>query len=380
MATVVIIGGGTGGMAAARSLRKRLGREHRVVLIEEKPQLTFQPGFLWLMVGRRQEEDISRSTADMKANGAELIHGKALNLDTVGKTIHLENQRTLSYDKLLLAPGVTFPKEENEELAQAGFNLYTAAGALAIHTAIQNFPGGRIVILVPQTPYKCPPAIYETAFLLEEWFRKRSLGQAVDISLHIPEDAPLATFGPQAGKALKRKLRQKGIKLYTKQHLKGVDEGKKTLHFASGRVPYDLLIYVPRHRAPKLVANSTLVDKSGWVPVDPFTLSTREEGVYALGDVTRISLPSGFDMPKTGAVAHLQALVVADNIAQKIKGKKPSRLFGGKGICLVEVGSTAFSLLGDIYQTQPNFWVLPESRIWLAGKVVIERLWLHEHS
>ena len=321
MATVVIIGGGTGGMAAARSLRKRLGREHRVVLIEEKPQLTFQPGFLWLMVGRRQEEDISRSTADMKANGAELIHGKALNLDTVGKTIHLENQRTLSYDKLLLAPGVTFPKEENEELAQAGFNLYTAAGALAIHTAIQNFPGGRIVILVPQTPYKCPPAIYETAFLLEEWFRKRSLGQAVDISLHIPEDAPLATFGPQAGKALKRKLRQKGIKLYTKQHLKGVDEGKKTLHFASGRVPYDLLILY-LDTAPKLVANSTLLtnpagSRGSLHPVHP------GRGSICPGDVTRISLPSGFDMPKTGAVAHLQALVVADNIAQKTKEKNP---------------------------------------------------------
>lgn len=367
-------------MAAARSLRRRLGREHRVVLIEEKPQLTFQPGHLWLMVERRRREDISRSTANMKAGGAEVIRSRAQNLDTAGKTVHLENGLALHYDELILALGANSSRTNEKELAQAGFNLYTPQGALAIHDAIRDFPGGKIVILVTVAPYKCPPAIYEAAFLLREWFGKRDLAHAVDISIHIPENSPLPAFGSKVGQVLNKKLKKKNIVLHTKQHLIGVDGSNRTLHFTSGDIPYDLLIYIPRHQAPDLVSNTILVDKSGWVPVDPFTLATKEEGIYAIGDVNRIPLPSGFCMPKSGAVAHLQALVVASNIVKKIKGEKPSRLFGGKGICLVEVGSTAFSLLGDIYLPQPRFLVLPESKIWLMGKIAVERLWLHEHS
>lgn len=380
MASIVIIGAGTGGAAAARALRGRLGRKHRVTLVEQKPDLCCQPSLLWLMIGRRRLRDISRRTDRMRAGGAEVICSKALALDTVQKTVRLESGRTLSYDVLILAPGADVSQADTKELAKAGFNLYTPEGALAIRKAIEHFRGGEVVFLVASLPYKCPPAVYEASFLLHEWFAKKGLRWAVNISVHIPESSPLPPAGPRVGRAFEKKLKKKSINLFTNQRFLQVDRDNRTIHFASGSIPYDMLIYVPRHQAPDLVTDTDLPDGSGWVPVDPYTLETKVEGVYAIGDVSHISLPSGFEMPKSGATAHFQAFVVADNIEKLIKGQKPSRFFGGKSMCMVEVGTTGFPFFGDLYQPKPNLLVLPESRIWLAGKTAAERMWLREHS
>lgn len=380
MASIVVIGGGTGGAAAARALRGRLGRGHRVTLVEQKPDLCYQPGLLGLMTGRRRRRDISRRTERMGAGGAEVICSKALALDTALRTVRLEDGRTLRYDTLILAPGADASTADNGELAEAGFNLYTPEGALAIRAAIENFRGGEIVLLVTSLPFKCPPAVYEAAFLLHAWFAKKGLQKAVEISIHSPEDSPMQAAGPGVGRALSKRLHKKGIRLHLKQHFLQADHDRRTLRFTAGSVPYDLLIYVPRHRAPAPVADTDLPDESGWIPVDPHTLETGTEGVWAIGDVTRIPLASGFDMPKSGATAHFQALVVAENIAKQIQGQKLSRFFGGKTMCIVEVGAAAFPFFGDLYRPRPRPLVLPQSRLWLTGKAAAERLWLHEHS
>lgn len=380
MASIVIVGAGTGGAATARALRGRLGGKHRITLVEQKPDLTYQPGLLWLMTGRRRQRDITRRTDRMRAGGADVVASKALALDTHQQTVRLENGRTLRYDTLVLAPGADASRADNQEVARAGFNLYTPAGALAIREAAERFRGGRIAILVTALPVKCPPAVYEAGFLLREGFEKKGLGKAVEISIYTPEQSPMQAAGPGVGRAFTNRLRKKGIGLHLNQRFLRVDPASRTLHFASGPVPYDLLIYVPRHQAPAFIAETDLPDQSGWIPVDPHTLRTREPGVYAIGDVNRIPLASGFDAPKTGAAAHFQALVVAENIAREMQGQNKSRLYGGKSLCVVEVGATAFSYFGDLDKPTPKPLIMPESRLWLAGKVAVERVWLHEHN
>jgi len=73
--TVLVLGGGIGGLVAASRLRKRLAREHRVVLIEREPDYVFAPSFLWLMTGLRQREKISRPLAKLRKQGIDLVQG-----------------------------------------------------------------------------------------------------------------------------------------------------------------------------------------------------------------------------------------------------------------------------------------------------------------
>lgn len=380
MASIVIIGGGTGGAAAANSLRGNLDRRHRVTMIEERPEVFFQPSLLWLMTGRRRLQDITRRTDRIRAAGAEVIRGKALEVDTRSRTVKLDDGHEIYYDQLILAPGADALKADTDELAAAGHNLFSPHGALAIRDAVEKFTGGELVILVTSLPFKCKFAVYEAAFLLHEQLKRKGVRGKVNISIHTPEIVPLIEAGPGVGNDLISRLREREIKLYLAQKFQDVDPDRRVIRFTSGQAPYDLLIYVPRHRTPGVIERSGLADERRWISVDPFTLETRWEGVYAVGDVNRIPLPSGFDILKGGVFAHFQALVVAENIKAKLEHKPPARFFGGKTSCIIESGATAFAVYGNLYKEKPGFLVLPESRLWLAGKWLIERLWLKEHS
>lgn len=367
-------------MAAARTLRQGLNDRHKVILIEQNSEVYFQPSLLWLMVGRRKKQEITRQTRQMQAAGADVVCSEARTVDITKKTVRTKDGQTYSFDQLILATGAIATKPNTKELARAGHNLYTVDGALAINAAIKNFKGGEIVIVVTSLPYRCPPAVYEAAFLLNEWFTKVGSRDSVNISIHTPEVSPFQQTGTKVGQAFSKKLQKHKISLHTEQRFKNVDPVKKIIYFEAGEVPYDLLIYIPRHITPGVISNSGLSGETGWVSVDPFTLETCHQDIYAIGDVNHILLPSGLAMPKVGAFAHFQSLVVADNILTKLGHKPPARFFGGKSACVIETGSTAFAVLGNLYKHQPPFMVLPENRFWLSGKWFVEKVWLHEHS
>jgi sulfide:quinone oxidoreductase len=116
--------------------------------------------------------------------------------------------------------------------------------------------------------------------------------------------------------------------------------------------PFDLLIAMPPHRPPEVVAASGLTGPHGWIPVDPGTLATSHPGVYAIGDVTLIPLASGLPLPKAGVMAELQGLRVARTLAAEIAGAEPPPPFDGKGFCPVELGTEAAARVeGDWYAT-----------------------------
>lgn len=380
MSTVVIIGGGAAGAAAARALETKVGGKHDLVLIEQEPEVFFQPGLLWYLTDHRNFQDFTKRIADMASSGIEIIWGKAVKVDPARHGIHLRDGTTIDYDYLILACGADISTQVSPELDIAGYSLYSLDGISALKDTLEEFVRGDLVLLVTGLPVKCPPAVYEAAFLLQELVQKKGR-KGIRLSIYTPEPFPFQAAGPKVGRAIKKKLEARGIALYTRQNAESVDTGNRVIHFKTTRVPFDLLAYVPRHMAPPIARNSHLADETGWIPVDPFTLQTRQPNIYAIGDVTRIPMPSsGLDLPKSGASAHFQAWVVADNLVSKLSHRPPSRYFGGKSPCIVELGVTGFGFYGDYYAKDPRFRVFPESRLWIKGKHMVERLWLNEHS
>ena len=143
---------------------------------------------------------------------------------------------------------------------------------------------------------------------------------------------------------------------------------------------FDLLAYVPPHRAPQVVRDAGLTRDSGWVPVDRGTMETQFTGVYALGDVTGIMLSIGKPLPKAGVFAEHEAEVVANNLAHAITGNGTPKRFDGSGECFIETGDHKAGFgKGNFYaEPAPQIRLRMPSRVLHMGKVVFEKYWLFE--
>ena len=186
--------------------------------------------------------------------------------------------------------------------------------------------------------------------------------------------------GPAAGEAVHGLLAHKGIAFHPGRQLAAVEGGELRFDDDS-TTPFDLLVAVPPHRSPQVVRDAGLTDDSGWISVDQGTLETQHahpgEGVFAIGDVTRIVLPDGLPFPKAGVFAHGEAEVVARNIAARIQGLTKRERYDGKGYCFLEAGGGAAGLAqGDFYGHPRQITLRPPNRFWHWGKVAYERYWL----
>jgi sulfide:quinone oxidoreductase len=196
---------------------------------------------------------------------------------------------------------------------------------------LAEFPGGRVVVGVTSTPFKCPPAPSETALLVHDLLTERGLRDSSEIALVMPLGAPIPP-SPDATAALLEAFAERGIAWHPEQLITSVDGDRRVLVCASGtELPYDLFLAVPVHRPPTVVLDSGMcVD--GWIPVDPLTLETAFPGVYAVGDVTSVGTP------KAGVFAEGQASVAAQQIAAAVRGQDATETYDGTGICYLEFG------------------------------------------
>jgi sulfide:quinone oxidoreductase len=377
--TVVILGGGVGGLVAARGLRRRLPREHRVVLVDREREHLFAPSLLWLMVGLRDAASIKRPLKRLERKGIEVRLGEIEKIDPEARQVTVAGE-TLHADHLVVTLGAELAPETVPGLQDAGHNFYTEAGAERLHAALEATRKGRIIVLTAAPAYKCPAAPYEAALLIDAYLRKRGLRDAVTVQVYAAEPGPMGVAGPEMSGAVKQLLEAKGIPYYPEHQVKAVDAAGRRLEFANGaQVDFDLLAYVPPHRAPRVVRESALAGETGWISVDRHTLETRFPNVYAIGDVVSIPLKLGKPLPKAGVFAHGEAEVVAKNIAATIAGEDAAARFNGHGECFVEIGDGKAGFGGgDFYaEPKPNVTVRAPSWRWHLGKVLFEKSWLY---
>lgn len=376
--TILILGGGIGGIVAATTLRRLLPRTHRVVLVERESRHVFPPSLLWLMIGERRSGQISRSFSGLARKGIDIVSGTVESIDPVARVARV-NGRDIAADYMIVALGAELAPETVPGLAEAGHNFYTLDGARALRAERLLFENGRLVVLVAGIPFKCPAAPYETALLLDADFRRRGLAERVRIDIYTPEPGPMPVAGPEVSAQLRAMIESRGIGYYPNHPVARVDAANRKIVFANGvEADYGLLAYVPPHRAPAVVRASPLAGESGWIPVDPHTLQTRFPGVYAVGDAATIMLKMGKPLPKAGVLAHGEAEVVAHNIAAEIIGRAERRSFDGHGECFIETGNGRAGFgSGNFYaEPTPKIRLRQPSSILHYGKVAFEKYWL----
>lgn len=190
----------------------------------------------------------------------------------------------------------------------------------------------------------------------------------------------MMTAGAEVSSAILQLIESRSIAYHPGRQIAAVDATSKHLRFTNGQQSaYDLLFYVPPHRAEAAIRDAGLTDESGWIAVDRQTLATRFEGVYAIGDAVVLPLKMGRPLPKAGVFAHAQGEVVAHNIAAAWTGRGAPKHFEGIGACFVETGD------GRAGMGQGNFYAEPlpavrlrsPSRLWHSAKVLYEKYWLY---
>lgn len=376
--TVVILGGGTGGLVAAIQLKKKAGHQTRVIVIDRNPNHVYSPSFLWLMLGMRSAKQIQRPLARLGRKGIEFVHDGIVEIDVEGKRV-VTQQQEFRYDYLIIALGADLAPEKVPGLAQGGYNLYELQDVERLQDDLKTFPGGKVAVVIASLPFKCPAAPYEAAFLLDEYFAKAGVRDKTEISIFTPEALPIPATGPENGKAVREMIEKRNIRFIPEVQIVSVDPNMKQLVFASGlKESFEFLVYVPPHQGPKVVRESKIGTEVGWIPVESRTLQTKYENVFAIGDVAAITLVSGKPLPRAGVFAHFEAEVVVESIISSINGTPAGKEFDGHAFCFLEVGHGKAGLAsGNFYADPvPDVKMKLPARRWHWGKVLFEKYWL----
>lgn len=375
--TILVLGAGIGGIVAAKELSRKVGNKTKILLFEKEEKNVFAPSLLWLMVGKRKPKQIYRDTKKISGKGIEVVLGEIekVNPKQISVTV---NGQGYKGEYMVISLGVEQVTEH--KLNHYGHNFYTLEGAMNFYRQLQNFKSGKIVVLVPSLPFKCPAAPYESTMLVEYFIRKKGLNKKTEILLFTPEPGPMGVAGKKLSSEVRQMVETKGIKYFPEHQLTSAT--KKALTFGNGKIAkFDLLAYTPKHQCPKVISKTALVGKSGWIEVDRKTMETKFSNVYAIGDITFIPLELGKPLPKAGVFAHYEAETVAHNIVQKIAGKIPDKTFNGDGQCFLELGDGKAGYAGGNFYASP----LPVVKMrkpgyfWHWAKVWFEKYWFFKY-
>ena len=372
---VVVLGGGFGGVAAARTARALLGAEHEVALVDRQRRTYLCGALPQMVVGAWDALGASRSLGLLANRGVRFVQAEVQGIDTDARRV-ATSAGALAYDYLVVALGATYDWDAVPGAREA-YSFYSVETARRLRRKLGALRRGRVVIAVAGVPYKCPPAPFEMAMLLDWALRRRGVRRAVELHLFTPEPAPLPVAGPEAGVRIRGALEERGIHLHTGAAVTEVRRHGRRAVFSDGTaLEAAVVVTVPVHRAPPVVREAGLVGPSGWVEVAPRTLETGVPGVYAIGDVTLVPMANGRGLPKAGVFAASEGETVGRAIAAAIEGGAAPP-FLGSGACFIAYSGTQAGLVAGEFlaEGQPAVRLEPPTARGMRAKERFLRDW-----
>ncbi len=365
---LVVLGAGFGGITAALELSRFGGELASVTIIDRDPEYYMGLTKLWVATGRRTAESCRRDRARLARHGVEFVRADVRGIDVEAKSVDT-SAGSVAYDSLIIALGLDVDPTLVPGLADHGLNLYSMEGAERISRALES-ASGEILIVVCAVPFKCPPAPYEAAMMIQDAVKGRARVEVVT-----PEPRPMPILPPDVGERVVGLLGERGIVFSPGHKIVSAEAGLARFENDAER-SFDLLVAVPPHKPPGFLADVPgLTDATGLVLVDRETLTTAVPDVYAVGDVAKALSFTDLPIPRAGILAEAEAKVVAANILAELGGETPTSRFDGRGYCFIETGDgRAMRADGEFYSQPAPAASLPDepTEQCLRDKMVFE--------
>jgi NADPH-dependent 2,4-dienoyl-CoA reductase/sulfur reductase-like enzyme len=336
---VVVIGGGFAGASAARAI-KQINPRTLVSLVESNRTFTACP-FSNLVIGGLRELPAQQFGYDkISASGIEVVFGTATAVDAAARSVAVEGGAKLSYDRLVVAPGIDIRwgalPGYTEAAAEAMPHAWRAGEqTLLLRRQLEAMPDGGVVVMsAPANPFRCPPGPYERASLIAHYLKT-----------HKPRSKLIILDAKDSFS--KQRLFQDAWKELYPDHLEwvalskggrvtSVDPAAKLLITEFSEHKATVANVIPPQKAGRLAEVAGVADQTGWCPIDPVSFeSKRVPNVHVVGDAT---IAGG--MPKSAFSANAQAKVAAAAIV---------RLLGGQAPIQPKLINTCYSLVAPNY-------------------------------
>ena len=394
---ILIIGGGTAGiMTAAQLLKKKTSNS--IAIIEPADTHYYQPAWTLVGAGTYDYDKTAKPMATLIPKGVKWIKDKAKGFDADNNTLHTESSGDITYDYLVVAPGLVMEPSLIEGLPEAldkGVVCSNYTDPNHTWDVIKNFKGGNAVFTQPTTPIKCGGAPQKIAYLAADYFKKNGLSKKTNVVFATPGSV---IFGVKPIRdTLMQVIHRYGMhfkpyyapyKIDAEKQIiyfknTGTDEnqciitednslGEKMSSEAIIEMPFDMLHLAPPQAAPKFVRDSTLVNEAGWLDVDHHSLQhNKYPNIFGLGDV------AGLPTAKTGAAIRKQVPVVVDNLNLLVaQDKLGTKSYNGYSSCPLVTGFGKMTLAEFDYDG--NFTPDPKLKQMLIFNSAKEhwRLWM----
>ena len=381
---IVIVGGGSAGIATAASLLKRR-RDLDILIIEPQTKHYYQPGWTLVGAGVFRAASTERDEEGVIPRRARWLKAAVAAFAPRTNEVILENGDRVAYRALIAAPGIKLDWGAIQGLPETlGKNGVTSNYRfdLAPYTwrLVEEFRGGRALFTQPPLPIKCNGAPQKALYLsCDHWFRN---GHLKDTTVEFHSAGGVLFGVKDYVPALMEYIKKYGVALKFNSRLVKIDGPAKKAWFEVTKDDkketiersFDMIHVCPPQLAPDFVRSSPLADKAGWIEVNQDTLQhTRFANVFGLGDAC--SAPNA----KTAAAARKQAPIVAENLLCVLAGKAPHCTYDGYGSCplTVERGKIVFAEFGYGGKLLPTFpkWLIdgtqPQRLPWLLKERIL---------
>ena len=348
---ILIVGGGMGGTILANNLARRLVNEMRggkvkITMLSASDRHMYQPGLLYLAVGRMTPDELYRDQASLLEPGIDFQVDPVEEFRLDKNEVKTKSGKVHGYDVIAIATGSRPSPEDIPGLAEASEQFYTEESAVRMFKRVQQLQAGKVVIAMG-VPHKCPMAPLEITFMLYDYFKDRGLADKV--KLHYTYPIGRVHTLENVAKWAAPEMDRLGISYETLFNVKEIDGARRIIKSEEGsETDYDLLISIPAHRGMEVIEKNKLGQR-GWIPTHRHTLHMEgRENVYVLGDTTNLPIS------KAGSTAHFEAEVIGENIAAIVRLGMPVREYDGKVFCFIETGNDRATYASFNYLNPPD--------------------------
>jgi len=324
-ARVVIVGGGYGGATAAKYLRLT-DPQIEVMLIEKNQQYTSCPLSNEVLVGERPLESLIFKYDALEPHyGIKVIQDRVVQIEPVKKMVLTQGGQKMNYDRLIVSPGIGFrwgAIEGYDEAAAQDMPHAWFAGeqTLLLRRQLEALEdGGKVFIVAPPNPYKCPPGPYERASLMAHYLRQHGRSRCKIIILDAKD-----AFSKQALFLQGWEQHYPGMIEWRSSAndgtVKSVDPKTRTLRTEFEEYQGGVMNVIPPQKAGEIAEATGLADNTGWCPIDPMTFESKvHKDIHVIGDACTAG-----PMPKSAYSANSQAKVCVAAIVALINGNPPA--------------------------------------------------------